>query len=300
MSPRTNYIVYLCYGPERVFYECAMSLLSFSQVHGYGVPGNTEIWIYTDKPGWFGEFKDCPLPLHYRTIDDATIKEWRGKIDFVHRVKIAALIDLVNVREGNILYVDTDTVFKKPIDDVLHDIDSGGQYMHMNEGVVREGGTPILRKLNKHLKKNKQTSLRDMAMWNAGVLGFNTTDKAVLDGALAFTDTEYPAFPKHIVEQFAFSVCLRELQEAIPYIVHYWSLKEADAELVDFFARNKGKSWEELVRCSVEIDVERMMADKRVFYEERGLLGRMFGREWRAPLYGSYRKSGTGPLRRRG
>ena len=119
-----------------------------------------------------------------------------------------------------------------------------------------------------------------MAMWNAGVLGFNTTDKAVLDEALKFTDKEYPEFPKHIVEQFAFSVCLRELHETAPYIVHYWSLKEADAELVDFFVRNKGKSWKELARSSVEIDVQRMMEDKRVFYERRGIWGKVFGRKW--------------------
>ena len=106
-----NFIVFQCYGNKGIFQECAYALLSLSRSNTSKDLANTEVWIYTDDPAWFSAFKDCPLPLLYRKIDEATIKRWKGKIDFVHRVKIELLKDFVKGKQGNILYTDTDTDF---------------------------------------------------------------------------------------------------------------------------------------------------------------------------------------------
>ena len=103
MTIDTNYIVFQCYGNEGVFHECAYALLSLSRLYQAGVKCNIEIWIYTDNPGWFEAFKDCTLSLHFRAIDKATINEWRGSIDFVHRVKIEVLKDFCKDKKGNVL-----------------------------------------------------------------------------------------------------------------------------------------------------------------------------------------------------
>jgi hypothetical protein len=297
MVREKDHIVFLCYGHERVFLECSYALLSLSRVYGNAAPENTEIWIYTDKPEWFRSFNDCPLPLNYRIINAATVKQWRGNIDFVHRVKIEALKDLTKNRQGNILYVDTDSVFTNKPDSILENIEAGKLYMHLPEGKVNSGATPLLKKLDEHLlqsgnPKINSHPLREMEMWNAGVIGFNTKYNYLLDSILAFTDEEYPKFPKHIIEQFGCSVYFQqaaEINAAAPNIFHYWELKETATLLASFFAAYKNRNWAELVRLSDQIDIPVLLKEKENFVHDRNLLQRIINKHWvpRVPVWKS-------------
>ena len=137
-----------------------------------------------------------------------------------------------------------------PIDNMMQKINYGMLYMHVMEGVVSEGTNLILKKLDKHLHQgNKQLNgkpLQAMAMWNAGYSGSIRNTRAFSDEALTFTYKEYAQFPKHIIEQFAFSVFFQHegrVMAAAPYIFHYWNLKEARVLLSSFFAKYEYKSW---------------------------------------------------------
>ena len=70
MKIQANHIVFQCYGNESIFHECTYALLSLSRIYAAGVPENTQVWIYTDNPGWFSSFKGCAIPLHFRSIDE--------------------------------------------------------------------------------------------------------------------------------------------------------------------------------------------------------------------------------------
>ncbi len=283
-----NYIVLQCYGNESIFHECAYALLSLSRLYTPGELENTEIWIYTDNPGWFGSFKDCWLPLHFRTVDDNTIKQWKGDINFVHRVKIEVLKDLVKNKTGNILYLDCDIVITHSIEQIFKNINAGQLYMHVREGLISDRGNIVFEKLHDHYKgkpslKIKDKPVHEFAMWNAGVLGFNTSYSNLLDEVLAFTDTEYPAFPKHVIEQFAFSIYFQQaglVKAAAPYIFHYWNLKEARTVLASFFTHFKSSSWDELTRYSALVQIHALMQDKVNFYRNRGVLGGMLSKKW--------------------
>ena len=288
MDRQKDYIVFQCYGHERVFHECTYALLSLSRLYQPDKLSNTEIWIYTDNPGWFRSFKDCSLPLNYKEIDNNTVKKWRGNIDFVHRVKIEVLKDITTHKKGNILYVDTDVVFMHSIDKMMQDINEGKLYMHIMEGIISEEGNAVFKKLNKYLQKGgskalKGKPLQSMAMWNAGVLGFNTKYAYLLDEVLAFTDNEYPQFPKHIIEQFAFSVFFQlqdTVKAAAPYIFHYWNMKEAGFVLSSFFSQFKDKSWGELTRLSSLVQMHTLMQEKTNFFYNRGLAGSVMNKHW--------------------
>ena len=94
MEQQLNYIVFQCYGNEGVFHECAFALLSLARIYNGGLPANTQVWIYTDNPGWFSNTLRNPgIELHFCEVDATRIAKWRGSIDFVHRVKIEVLID---------------------------------------------------------------------------------------------------------------------------------------------------------------------------------------------------------------
>ena len=287
------YIVYQCYGNEGIFYECAYSLLSLSRLYTPDELSNVQIWIYTDKPEWFQSFKDCALPLHFRQIDQATIQEWKGKINFVHRVKIALLQDLCNDKKGDVLYVDTDTVFTHRIDKMWHDINAGKLYMHVAEGKVSDEPNPVLKKLNAYLHgsaapKGKAKPLYDLQMWNAGVLGFSTQHKELLNEVMQFTDAVYPQFPKHIVEQFAFSVSFQQtatVHAATPYLLHYWNLKEARSALAGFFQHFKNSSWADLVAYSRLLQMHVLMQEKVNFLHNRSIVDKLMKKKWQPASY---------------
>ena len=291
MHRQANYIVFQCYGNARVFYECEFALLSLSGTQGSEELSNTEIWIYTDNTKWFSAFNDCNLQLHFREIDTGTIKKWRGEIDFVHRVKIEVLRDLVKTKKGNILYVDSDVVFTNNIDKMLQNINSGTLYMHTMEGLINETDNTVFRKLSKFIRSQGNNLLNgkplyEMAMWNAGVIGFNTQHEHLMDEVLTFTDQQYPKFRKHIIEQFAFSVYFQQagsIKSAAQYVYHYWKLKEADDILKSFFDYFKGHSWSDLTTYSTMIQIPMLMQEKGVFYIDRSLAGKIMKKRWEPP-----------------
>lgn len=285
-TAKSVYIIFQAYGNEAILQECVFALLSFSKWHKKEDLDNVEIWIYTDKPEYFQQFKHCWLPLHFRVVDTALIKQWRGTIDFVHRVKIEILRDFTIDHTSNILYLDSDITFLKPVNEVVQRIERGKLYMHVNEGVVAEESNLIFKKLNRFIRQDtllKEQVPADTAMWNAGVLGFKNGN-SVLEEVLNFTDTVYPKFPKHVVEQFAFSLFFQKQQNVLAassYILHYWNLKELRPVLASFFNHFKNTDWDELVKYSELIQVPVLMQEKISFLNNKGLFG---SSQWHAPI----------------
>ena len=284
-----SYIVFQCYGHEGIFYECAYALLSLSRLYTPAEMAGWQIWIYTDNPGWFHSFKNCGLPLHFRTVDKETITKWRGEINFVHRVKIEVLIDFTKDKTGNVLYLDTDVVFNSRIDKVWQDIDAGELYMHVMESIVSDETNPVTKKLNAFLHTNKAPAwsgpkaLYDMSMWNAGVLGFHTKHKDILQEILDFTDAVYPQLPKHIIEQFACSVMFGragDIKTAAPYLLHYWNLKEARLVLASFFYHFKDCSWQDLIKYSALVQMHVLIQEKVNFFSNRSIAGKLQKKLW--------------------
>jgi hypothetical protein len=289
MTPN-NHIVFLCYGNESILRECALALLSLSKHYEPPQQCNFAICIYTDKPDWFSIFADCPFKLNFRQIDPATIRQWRGAIDFTHRVKIEALLDFTSTHDGQVLYCDTDVVFTEKPDGWFTEMAAGQLYMHITEGKVSAATNPILAKLQRHLSAHPLSAYPELlqaTMWNAGVLGFSTAQKDLLNEALLFTDTLYPSFPKHIAEQFAFSVVMARrgrIMATAPGIIHYWNLKEVRLLLDDFFAYYKGTSWQQMVRFSRNINIPALLQQKANFYCNRSLLDKIRKKQWQPDL----------------
>jgi hypothetical protein len=286
MHTEKNYVVFQCYGNEDIFFECANALLSLSKI--WRDKQQADIWIYTDKLGWFDRFVNCPLQLNYRTLNNETLSQWRGTIDFVHRVKIEVLRDFAQQRTGNILYLDTDVVFLQDTEDIWKNLSAGALYMHVLEGRVSDRINPIMAKLDSYLRtkpalKIHNAPMYELDMWNAGVLGFNTKYKQVLDEVLLFTDQHYPEFQKHVMEQFAFSVFFRregKIKAAAPYILHYWNLKEARTILRPFFTEFKNSSWQQLCHYSNMLQMPVLMQEKINFYENRSLMDKLLKKRW--------------------
>ena len=129
--------------------------------------------------------------------------------------------------------------------------------------------------------------INELAMWNAGILGFSTKDKSMLDDVLTFTDKHYPKFPKHIVEQFAFSVRFQQtgaIKAASPYIIHYWNMKEVRLLLASFFATFKDRPWNELVRLVDLIQLPVLMQEKVNFLHNRSIMDKLKKMQWQPTI----------------
>ena len=163
--------------------------------------------------------------------------------------------------------------------------------MHIAESRISQMANPLFTKMNRFLVSSKLQlngkPLNEMMMWNAGVLGFNTKYNYLLKDVLAFTDREYPRFPKHIIEQFAFSVYFQDaggIKAAAYCTFHYWNLKEAGQQLASFFGHFKNCTWAELAGYSTLITLDNLMQQKVSFLANRKLTDMLSKTNWNPPI----------------
>jgi lipopolysaccharide biosynthesis glycosyltransferase len=212
----------------------------------------------------------------------------------VHRVKIEVLRDFTATHQGQILYLDTDVVFTRPVTEIFEQLAEGKLYMHVMEGYVHHSDNTVFRKLSGFFRQtavtvhNVPVAIPEKAtMWNAGVLGFHSRYAYLLDEVLAFTDEVYRQFPKHVVEQFAFSLHFQQtapLLSAHTSIYHYWNLKELRPVLASFFAHFRDKNWDGLVYYSRLIQLPDYLQQKANFYYNRSTLQKLLKRKWKATI----------------
>jgi hypothetical protein len=289
MIPKNSHIVLQAYRNKDILHECAFALLSLCRHQSREELAELHIAIYTDQPEYFEALRHG-LNIQYKTIDAALLQQWRGTINFVHRVKIEILRDYVKEHQGQVLYLDTDIVFAENINGIFQSIADGKLYMHIMEGFVQGSDNAILQKLSRFLRGNRFDSFNSalrisgcVTMWNAGVLGFSTDHAYLLEDVLAFTDFVYPRFPKHVVEQFAFSLYFQntsQIHTAHTHIYHYWNLKELRPILLSFFRFFHTNDWDSLVQYSQLIQLPEYLQQKANFYSNRSVIDKLVKKKW--------------------
>lgn len=253
-------IVYQAYGRHDIRAQVLFSLLSlfyhqnqYYKTHPGASTHRKLVLIYTDDAGYFQNFlKDLPLgfEIQYEKMTPNRLQEWRGAIHFVHRVKIEMLIHAhESYPDSNLLYLDGDTYFTKWPQELFEKISDQTSLMHICENKINLGRDPLSKKIHKFLKKNvfhlegQQFKIPlETSMWNAGVLGISSKMAAIFPSVLQFTDQAYALYPKHVMEQLAFSYFLQSKGTIFPsdkVIYHYWDQKEQYDQLIcDYFLDN--------------------------------------------------------------
>jgi hypothetical protein len=240
-----HFLVYQAYGHQDILNEALVSVASVFKAATDGILPH--IVIYTDNVAYFQQF--LPPSVQYRTTPKEKWEEWKGERQFVHRAKIMMLRDFASHYRGAVLYCDTDTYFLKPPSVVYSKLAPGQLLMHIDEGRIRQSDNLVFAKLEKFLQKYQYQGASissDVHMWNAGVLGFSSENKALLDQVLAFSDDLHKAYPKHVMEQFAFSYFFQQqsLRACDDAIFHYWDFKEYRVVLREFFQQNQNEPFE--------------------------------------------------------
>ena len=219
---------------------------------------DTQVVFFTDNPAYFEQYL-YGLPVHYVLLTPEKIKQMRGEIDFLHRMKIAVIEEAFSITQGDLLYVDSDTFFiSDPVvkTATLSDTQS---FMHLREysfETLRDAELPAGTTARAMYSLITSTSFRyanghpvvvgtDQYSWNAGVMFLHRSVAGLIPDVYALTDQLYPSTRNHASEQFAFSIVLRNhmaLEACDDVVYHYWyRIKKQIMDL--FLARRLNYIW---------------------------------------------------------
>jgi hypothetical protein len=226
MSP-VRYVT-LAYGDAPGVYR--QSLMLFLSLVAYA-PEPYELVVATDRPAsyvWFG----TRVEIEY--LDAARLDAWRGPRPFSMRQKLELIRAAAASFDGPVVLLDADVLARKPLEAFVASLHGGGLFMHKHEYVLSQSRRTGNRKLWTSLRGH---DFRDTdAMWNSGVLAMPSSDRGLLDEALALYDRLGAAGVRHFAtEQLVEGVVLGRtgrLQPAEEWFVHYWGNKRGyDAEI---------------------------------------------------------------------
>lgn len=260
-------LIYQAYGREDVLRQTLFSITSLFSVLDQKSP--LHVWVYTDNTKLYAEYfgdlvNGDSARIKLIEVTAQQIQKWRGTINFVHRVKIEVLMDAAPRFLGPIFYVDGDTYFRADPTALFSQVNDEYSLMHIAENSLGAGRDPLSKKIAKFVKKNlfvldgsklgdgkndgqhpsehvQMTS--ETVMWNAGALGVSQKNKSLLPRILALTDKMHSLYPKHVMEQLAFSHYLQTFTKVFSgdsVIGHYWDQKVLYQEAIDdFLIQNK-------------------------------------------------------------
>ncbi len=287
----------MSFGPTGYHDETVFSLLSYYRLH---TADENHVAIYTDTPSFYNG--KIPGQVEIILVSESKMSEWKGENGYSYRVKVKVLQDAARRFKGNVLYVDTDTVFQKKVTPLYNYLSEGAFVMDASEGALRDNNGGIARKMKRLLKKQhifKHDRLpaevelsEEFVVWNSGTVGFNTqTAGNLFCYAENLIDTLYMAYPLYTMEQIAITYYLSEhpLKESKNYIHHYWYFKEFRFLLSQFFDYHKHCTFDELVGLPVLPDPWQASAAKRQYkkmsFWQKQWQKLRHGVKWKIPWY---------------
>jgi hypothetical protein len=292
MTEAPSYLLYLAYGSEELHAEALYSLLSYYEVAAKPV----QILLYTDSPASFEQVLGARPEILYPAVTPEEWQRWRGSSNKVYLLKQGVMSHAAQHYPGNLLFVDTDTIWQADPTPLFEKIAEGQYVMHVSEGRLAVGNV-LSRKVYKHLKghvftvgSNQYSVAENTVLYNSGVIGMSSAAAMRLPEVVALADQLYATYNKHMMEQLAFSLWFKAdslIAEAAPYVVHYWNLKAARPLLTQTFRKYASQSLDEFYKRTSALNLkglhEAEMAYRQLPSWQRTLL-KLLGRHWQMPL----------------
>jgi hypothetical protein len=229
-------IVYHVHGDEKFFLQARLSILTLLHHLIKNNRFDYQIAVYTDK------IEQIPKHSFIQVIETpkATLNEWAGEFDFVHRIKIKVIEDALIRFKTPTLHVDCDTRWHGlPDEDFAHLLLSDAQrpcfIMHAKESPVsKTSHASFLRFFQRNPDFLASWGLKTEAPWfmyNAGAIGLPQSGVATIRDVLKLSDTLFTkVHGKWLAEQVAFSMIAQSkstILEMTPVLEHYWPYSRA-------------------------------------------------------------------------
>ncbi|UYZ57554.1 hypothetical protein [Hymenobacter latericus] len=289
-----NYLIYLAQGPAALRCEALYSVLSYFRV---APQPPAQVLIYTDDAAAFRQVLGPRPDVHYPAVSAEEWQAWRGKADMVYMVKIGVLEHAAVHYPGNLLLIDTDTIWQQDPTPLFSQIGQGQRFLHATEGRLGYGDAlnrKVYRNLTGHPYRFGNTPVQitpETVMLNSGAVGLSSHDLPLLHDVRELAEQFYAVYRKHLMEQLAFSVRLPlagPVQEAAPYVLHYWNLKGVRPTLVALFEKYAGASHEELLRRLDALNLPEVHRSELAYRNLAGwqrTLRKLMGKRWRMPAF---------------
>ena len=231
--------VTLAYGDAPGVYRQSLMLLLSLVAHA---PEPYELLVATDRPEcyvWFG----TRVEIEY--LDFARLQVWRGPAPFSMRQKLELARAAIPTAESGLsrtppaatVLIDADVLAVAPLQSFVERLRAGELFMHKREYLLADSRRAGNRKLWSALRTIPGFTFTKLdAMWNSGVIGVPTADRALLDDAIRLYDQLGEAGLRHFAtEQLVEGVILGRtgrLHAADRWFAHYWGNKPGyDAEI---------------------------------------------------------------------
>ncbi len=244
-------IAYLVYGNGPEYHlELSYSVLSALR-HLKRSPSPIRIALITDESNARPD-----LPVEHVLFSADEFNEWTSGGEYLHQAQHRALGKALDHFRGKVALVDTDTYFIDHPAKLFRNIAPGRALMHADEGPVGEQPvwTPIFDVIGEEAEIAGYPVSSRQTMYNAGVIGLDFHDRALVDDATALVRTLYAIAPVFNVEQFVVGTVLatRTWLSLCPGVVkHYWGFERRfiHAQSARFFHEPGLTHFERLLRA---------------------------------------------------
>ncbi|MEY3451165.1 MAG: hypothetical protein RL711_991 [Bacteroidota bacterium] len=226
------------FGKESEYRRVILTMLSAAAHLGEDI-GACQFVLFTDNIDFFKQWLNG-LNVHYVLLTPTKVKQMRGDIDFLHRMKIALIEESFALFPNrSMFYVDSDTFFVQNPMLGINRIDAQTSSMHLLEypfSDIKNMPLPAGKTFQAfyQLAIGNQFTLANGdslqvvetdASWNAGVMCLHHSHVRFLPDVYGLTNQFYPQTLNHASEQYAFSILLQKNTQLIPsedVVYHYW------------------------------------------------------------------------------
>ncbi|MFN8436436.1 MAG: hypothetical protein U0V72_02265 [Cytophagales bacterium] len=269
-------VVYFSVGEEIYLRQTLVSLLTLTlnRVNSF------DVLVFTNNKNFFLEnLPNNSLRLKFIGVDNTEVKQMKGDINFIHRVKIEVILKAFDLGYEKILYLDSDTLITKELYELFCKIDTRNSFMHLKEFSFNDQNLDSYNPtfdFKKTISANKFMNPLDHSIVpnnftssNAGVIGLHKSHINLIQSVLKLTDEIFPLTNHHATEQFMFSYILQkhtDLNYCEDYVYHYWY--HVKKQIVDIMAIKYLKNHNSTLNLSeilVELSTHKLIAQDQIY-----------------------------------
>lgn len=215
-----NTLLYLIYGNSEEYHvELTYSVMSALR---FGAD-DIRIVLVSDRAT-----RRDDLPIEHLAFTEAEFKKWSLNGRYSHAVKIGCLLKAIDHFGGKIAFIDTDTYFLRPPNELFQRISPNSAVMHVREGTLDEQlgyYDTIIDHARQHPIGGYEIDGAS-SMFNSGVVGVHKELRDAITDALSLVHELHTVAPGvHTLEQFAIGTALATrvpISEANDLIYHYY------------------------------------------------------------------------------
>ena len=249
-------ILYLTFGEKTEFHvQAYLSMLSFKRQ----LTPDDRIVMVTTVPEVYKRVASWADIVH---IDAKQIDEWKGKHQYLFRVKTMVIRQLITrYSNDHLLFLDTDTFLYGSLEQIRDLLNNGQAIMHKDEGVLCQMKGPSLR-MWKTVAGREYAGIvigPEYHMWNSGIIGMpHEKMKEIIDDTLTMLDGMLDdGVDSFNIEQFAMSVSMlthAHVVEGDGFVGHYWGNKQEWLQLASELLLNSY-----MRDCTLEAELEQVV-----------------------------------------